>query len=242
MNSSTSYPHSPITRFLRRQAFTLIELLTVIAIIGILAAIIIPVTAKVRQSARAAQCQSNMRQIALAVILHANEQRNNTLPGPLYGKVFPAIMQNNKKGRLAWFLAPQFQTTMINNEVIMIPVMVCPGFAVARPDLIGVADSENAIVHANNTRSDIIPGYDGTVWGNPDASAPKNSPVPLHSIPTPSRVWMLTDMDAELAKSWSYSWGDDKMAPSPVHGSRRNRAFFDGHVASVGLKEPQKTW
>lgn len=50
-----------------KKAFTLIELLTVIAIIGILAAILIPVVGAVRESARNAQCMSNLRQIAIGI-------------------------------------------------------------------------------------------------------------------------------------------------------------------------------
>ncbi len=50
-------------------AFTLIELLTVIAIIGILAAILIPVVGKVRASARSSVCTSNLRQIGQATHL-----------------------------------------------------------------------------------------------------------------------------------------------------------------------------
>lgn len=62
-----------------RGAFTLIELLTVIAIIGILAAIIIPVVGKVRQSARQAQSQSNVKQIVQGLLTYANDNRG-TLP------------------------------------------------------------------------------------------------------------------------------------------------------------------
>jgi len=57
-------------------AFTLIELLTVIAIIGILAAIIIPTVGKVRETARVAQGVSNLRQIALATISYANDNKS----------------------------------------------------------------------------------------------------------------------------------------------------------------------
>lgn len=57
-------------------AFTLVELLTVIAIIGILAGILIPTVGKVRESARAARCGSNQRQIAVAILLAAQEQRD----------------------------------------------------------------------------------------------------------------------------------------------------------------------
>ncbi len=50
---------------LRRHGFTLIELLVVIAIIAILAAILFPVFARVRENARRTACQSNLKQIAL---------------------------------------------------------------------------------------------------------------------------------------------------------------------------------
>jgi prepilin-type N-terminal cleavage/methylation domain-containing protein/prepilin-type processing-associated H-X9-DG protein len=50
-----------------RKGFTLIELLVVITIIAILAAILFPVFAKARETARASSCQSNMKQIGTAM-------------------------------------------------------------------------------------------------------------------------------------------------------------------------------
>jgi len=57
----------------RRRGFTLIELLVVIAIIGILAAMVFPVFARARESARKVVCLSNVKNIALAVQMYLND-------------------------------------------------------------------------------------------------------------------------------------------------------------------------
>jgi prepilin-type N-terminal cleavage/methylation domain-containing protein/prepilin-type processing-associated H-X9-DG protein len=57
----------------RRQGFTLIELLVVIAIIGILAAMVFPLFARARESARKIQCLSNVKNIALAFQMYITD-------------------------------------------------------------------------------------------------------------------------------------------------------------------------
>jgi len=64
---------------MKRNGFTLIELLVVIAIIAILAAILFPVFAKVREKARQTSCLSNEKQIALGVMQYIQDN-NEMLP------------------------------------------------------------------------------------------------------------------------------------------------------------------
>jgi prepilin-type N-terminal cleavage/methylation domain-containing protein/prepilin-type processing-associated H-X9-DG protein len=58
---------------LKGSGFTLIELLVVIAIIAILAAILFPVFGRARENARRSSCQSNMKQLMLAVFQYSND-------------------------------------------------------------------------------------------------------------------------------------------------------------------------
>jgi len=58
---------------LRRRGFTLIELLVVIAIIAILAAILFPVFAQARESARSTACLSNMKQLGLSLRMYGQD-------------------------------------------------------------------------------------------------------------------------------------------------------------------------
>jgi prepilin-type N-terminal cleavage/methylation domain-containing protein len=55
------------------RGFTLIELLVVIAIIGVLAAMVFPVFARARESARKAVCLSNVKNIALAINMYLGD-------------------------------------------------------------------------------------------------------------------------------------------------------------------------
>mgnify|MGYP001465244344 CR=1 FL=1 len=64
----------------KQSAFTLIELMVVIAIIAILAALLLPALAKAKRTAQRASCVSNMKQVSLAFILWVHDHEANNLP------------------------------------------------------------------------------------------------------------------------------------------------------------------
>src|SRR5437588_11823617 len=80
---------------MKRHGFTLIELLVVIAIIAILAAILFPVFAQARESARTSSCLSNDKQIGLSIKMYASDYDEKfpmgTYEGPRNWEVNPDV-------------------------------------------------------------------------------------------------------------------------------------------------------
>lgn len=189
-----------------RRAFTLIELLTVIAIIGILAAILIPVVGRVREGARQTQCRSNIRQIAMATGLAAqdNKGRFPAMRSTYWDKpdstvngvrlTYPYLLEQSSQITLR----PYFKTNGKYEVPFRCPTVENRGVTTGKASWFG-------------------PGIDQSQYRyNFDGAA--NSPMP----PNPPRAVMFYEMlfDDWPAADWPHTAGEASMSV----------AYADGHV------------
>jgi type II secretory pathway pseudopilin PulG len=113
-------------RHLRRSAFSMIELLIILAIIAFLLALLVPAVQKVREAAARTQTMNDLKQIGLA--LHSFHDVYGHLPpaydkfgqvtGSIHVHILPYIEQNN--------LYQQFQNNAAEAAKAVIPTFVSP--------------------------------------------------------------------------------------------------------------------
>ena len=155
----------------RRAGFTLVELLAVIAIIGVLIALLLPAVQAARESGRRTACQNNLRQIGLALNQYLSAKQ-----------AFPIGSTDHNKREIAWcvYLLPsldeqqvfslfddrQAYSSAANREAVrcVIPVFLCPSTA-TQPDRRGPTTGDR------NSNGTWDPGDDqaytdyGGIWG-----------------------------------------------------------------------------
>lgn len=111
-------------------AFTLLELLVVIAILAILIALLLPAVQAAREAARRAHCQSNLRQLGLALAMHENTYR--VLPAGYRfvtpsGSLFPAIAPYIEQVPLGYDQTKDWDD-LANRQAVQtrIAILLCP--------------------------------------------------------------------------------------------------------------------
>jgi len=221
------------------KGFTLIELLVVIAIIAILAAILFPVFAKVREKARQATCASNLKQEGLATLEYVQD----------YDETYPTGYWSNAAGTqfAYWYqiIMPYVASANANTATI--------NFCLSAPSPNTMAYAMNARVGGDSTDlyfnyttpaadaqlthpsdtilyadSDQIPSY-----GNGPATLFRVNPGSVNGgpwsdfvAPTTTSAWDSIDNDTNI----------DLTSPGQVryrHTGFANFAFCDGHVKAM---------
>jgi len=204
---------------MNRRAFTLIELLGVIAMVGILVAILIPSMGKAREAGRRAGCASNLMQIGMAWSLYLDD----------HDEKFPDISSKHMFG--GWKGLTSF------------PVEARP----LNPYLDVYSENDKAALEVFHCPSDIVnrqllgptPATLFNFWGNSYAvntylTDPFADPpgTPLSSIVTPfSKLALTTDRYIEVPGTSVHG--------GTSHNVELNVLFLDGHV---GLHDYDADW
>ena len=199
---------------LRAGGFTLIELLVVIAIIAILAAILFPVFARARESARKTNCVSNLRQLGLALHMYAQDW-DERLPLDKY--------MGNSDERLWRLVRPIYPYVKNKN------IFYCPSAPVGARFDPTIVDSDYNWSHGWIT-------YLYFSWYAPDPKRPfhKVRPDMAPYIP-PARPRVLTEMDPYPSTTWLMSCWFQKGKKVPFLHSYMHKMilpvlYLDGHV------------
>jgi len=160
----------------QRSGFTLIELLVVIAVISILAAILFPVFARARESARRTSCLSNLKQMALGITMYTQDYDEKYPHAQSVTTQLPPDGYFWTTAADRWYWAQMIYPYTHNSEVFF-----CPSAYMTIRDTAGRATPYRNHYGANAL---IIP----TVTSLPS--------IGLSSISSPSTTYLAMDMGA----------------------------------------------
>lgn len=191
-------------------AFTLIELLTVITVLAILLAIIIPVVGRVREASSSVQCLNNLRQISTAARLYAQDN-DNKLP-VVDGGTTPNGSADN------W-------------------VFILTGYY-NRPDYLGSRGRLTTV--GSKRRSPLLCAENIQQTENPPSGAASTygmndnlSALSLEQATAPDRVVMFTDMIC-FNSNWRLRLQPNRpdRQPAKIHQNKYHFVYLDGHSAA----------
>ncbi|HWD39740.1 MAG TPA: prepilin-type N-terminal cleavage/methylation domain-containing protein [Fimbriimonas sp.] len=218
----------------RKRGFTLIELLVVIAIIAILAAILFPVFAQAKASAKGAASLSNVKQIALGALIYSNDYDDTGVVCETWDNSTPVNgVQTTKSGHLfnSWraLLYPYLKNLDILTDPAGSPIYKDPNFA--------SAPTANYLLYGNLAMNHM---YMGPEYYNGTDFFPKG--ISLTSLNKPAQTVYFTEMynaGIDTQQEWngapSYYWTGMVDAPmcwdTNLDGSDPNQV--DGNTACI---------
>lgn len=193
------------TRSVKTPGFTLIELLVVVGIVAVLAGLLFAAFSRARESGRRAQCQNNLRQIALAMQQYVGDN-DGRFPVSRYAVSDGASIV----GVVEWHTAifPYLKSTQVFH---------CPDYSQVVPNFVSYDYNDHRL-------NDWPPPYPTQPKGTGEAT-----------LATPATIWLNTDkLDAPDGANHNYRWVNGscgrKIGGSTPHDGGGNYSFVDGHV------------
>ncbi|MGN6556232.1 MAG: type II secretion system protein [Verrucomicrobiota bacterium] len=228
----------------RKSGFTVNELLVVMAIMGIFAAISLPVLTRSKQKNSQAGCLSNLRQTGLALNMWVDDNNGWVPPGAgaadglLTGQTCNYRETPADHARLVYYLATYLGSPPADATDRLVKAFICPGFQSRGDRLTNITGRVYYGICGQGTGN--LPGSAGlpfAPFGHPGwagVQQPPHKRSEVQSFRSLTEVWALCDIDRTAFAAPAGGW-TDPLPDQPVHGTVRNYLFFDGHVTTKSI-------